>query len=250
MDQELRQSISLFRFGLISPLVSRKGMSRGEQEAILRDIVVQGLGYPRLAALFDRPLDRAALGRSLPAVRETVSNLSSHSLERIAVRAGPSDAELEAALVTLRKEQPSVSLPVFVKHRALDGTSWTQARRPRKTVSTGSSSAMALKRTRGYPKTAAASRQNSRTICGSPTACTGRRSSHEGKLRKAYLFAVIDDHSRLITNAQFYLAENLDCFRDCLSALEKRGLPRRLYVDYAEEKQMPKFLSISLRAKR
>ena len=39
MDQDLRKRISLFRFALISPLLSRKGMSRGEQEARLRQIV-------------------------------------------------------------------------------------------------------------------------------------------------------------------------------------------------------------------
>ena len=73
----------------------------------------------------------------------------------------------------------------------------------------------------------------------------GPRVLVEGKLRKSYLFAILDDHSRLIPHAQFYLAENLESFRDCLlCALEKRGLPRKLYVDYAEEKQMPKFLSI------
>jgi putative transposase len=54
----------------------------------------------------------------------------------------------------------------------------------------------------------------------------------EGKLRKSYLFAIIDDHSRLISHAQFYLRENIDSFRDCLiQALQKRGLPRRLFVD-------------------
>jgi len=60
----------------------------------------------------------------------------------------------------------------------------------------------------------------------------GPRIMHGGKLRKVYLLAVIDDHSRLITNARFYLAESLECYRDCLiGAFEKRGLPRRLYVD-------------------
>jgi putative transposase len=60
----------------------------------------------------------------------------------------------------------------------------------------------------------------------------GPRVIHEGRLRKAYLFAVLDDHSRLITHAEFYLSENLECYRDCLvRALEKRGLPRKLYVD-------------------
>lgn len=55
---------------------------------------------------------------------------------------------------------------------------------------------------------------------------------HEGKLKKAFLFAIIDDHSRLITHAQFYLHENVECFLDCFKqALIKRGLPRKLYTD-------------------
>ena len=54
----------------------------------------------------------------------------------------------------------------------------------------------------------------------------------EGKLRKTFLFAFIDDHSRIIPHAQFYLRENLESFLDCFwRALEKRGLPRKLYVD-------------------
>lgn len=51
-------------------------------------------------------------------------------------------------------------------------------------------------------------------------------------LRKTYLFAILDDHSRLITHAEFYVSESIECFRDCIiKALEKRGLPRRLYTD-------------------
>ena len=54
----------------------------------------------------------------------------------------------------------------------------------------------------------------------------------EGKLRKSYLFAFIDYHSRLIPHAQFYLRAMVESVQDCLmQALEKRGLPRRLYVD-------------------
>jgi putative transposase len=72
----------------------------------------------------------------------------------------------------------------------------------------------------------------------------------EGKLRKSYLFAFVDDHSRLIPHAQFYLRETVGSVQDCLmQALEKRGLPRRVYVDYAEEEQMPKFSGNSLLGK-
>lgn len=54
----------------------------------------------------------------------------------------------------------------------------------------------------------------------------------EDKARKAYLFAFLDDMSRLICHAEFYLRERLDCYTDALrKALKKRGLPRKLYVD-------------------
>ncbi|HSW61920.1 MAG TPA: hypothetical protein VLH56_01160 [Dissulfurispiraceae bacterium] len=42
----------------------------------------------------------------------------------------------------------------------------------------------------------------------------------------------IDDHSRMIPHGEFYLRENIECFKDTLrKALNKRGLPRKLYVD-------------------
>ena len=54
----------------------------------------------------------------------------------------------------------------------------------------------------------------------------------EGRKRKSYLFAFLDDMSRLITHAQFYLSEKLDSYLDALrQALLSRGLPRKLYVD-------------------
>jgi transposase InsO family protein len=55
---------------------------------------------------------------------------------------------------------------------------------------------------------------------------------HEGKPRKSYLFAILDDHSRLITDGQFYLGETIENYLQCLwTALRKRGIPRKLYVD-------------------
>lgn len=52
------------------------------------------------------------------------------------------------------------------------------------------------------------------------------------KRRKTYLVAFLDDHSRLIPFAGFYLSENLTAFMDAFyKALAKRGMPRKLYVD-------------------
>jgi putative transposase len=53
-----------------------------------------------------------------------------------------------------------------------------------------------------------------------------------GGRMQAFLFAVLDDASRLIPHAQFYDNQGLDAFLDCLRhAVASRGLPTRLYVD-------------------
>ena len=52
------------------------------------------------------------------------------------------------------------------------------------------------------------------------------------KMRKSYLIAFLDDHSRLVPHAEFYLSEGLACFLDAFKmGLLKRGLPRKLYTD-------------------
>jgi putative transposase len=53
-----------------------------------------------------------------------------------------------------------------------------------------------------------------------------------GGKRQAFLYAIIDDASRLIPHAQFYTSEGLDSLLDCLrQGVSARGLPSRLYVD-------------------
>jgi transposase InsO family protein len=52
------------------------------------------------------------------------------------------------------------------------------------------------------------------------------------KMRKTYLIAFLDDHSRLVPHAEFYLSEGLACFLDAFkTGLLRRGLPRKLYTD-------------------
>jgi len=60
----------------------------------------------------------------------------------------------------------------------------------------------------------------------------GPRLYIDGKNRKTYLIAFIDDHSRLIVHGGFYMSESTKVFITALEqALLKRGLPRKLYVD-------------------
>lgn len=54
----------------------------------------------------------------------------------------------------------------------------------------------------------------------------------QAALKKAYLLAIIDDHSRFIIHAAFYLSETFETLKDALhQAVARRGLPRKFYVD-------------------
>ena len=49
---------------------------------------------------------------------------------------------------------------------------------------------------------------------------------------RTFLFAILDDHSRLCVHGQFYVAERVEYFLDCLRcAVSSRGLPDKLYTD-------------------
>jgi transposase InsO family protein len=53
-----------------------------------------------------------------------------------------------------------------------------------------------------------------------------------GGKRKAFLYATLDDASRLIPHAQFYFDQGLESLLDCLRlGIGARGIPTRLYVD-------------------
>ena len=51
-------------------------------------------------------------------------------------------------------------------------------------------------------------------------------------LKKSYLLAILDDHSRLIVHAGFYLSETFETLKLGLrEAISRRGIPQKFYVD-------------------
>jgi len=51
-------------------------------------------------------------------------------------------------------------------------------------------------------------------------------------LKKAYLLAILDDHSRFIIHARFYLSEKFETLKIALhDAVSRRGIPQKFYVD-------------------
>jgi transposase InsO family protein len=228
MNEELREQIALFRFGVISPLVNRKGLSWGEREQLVRQIISKQWQIPGTL--------RTSIGRAT--VRRWISCYERGGIDGLKPKVRSDrgatrcvDSETEQALLQLKRELPEASLPVLLK-----------VARERKIVgyefSVSLQSIYRMFQRHGVDKSEQPPVDRRRfeaemaNDLWQSDCMHGPKVVVEGKLRKTYLFAVIDDHSRLVPHAQFYLRENIDSFRDCLiQALQKRGLPRRLFVD-------------------
>ena len=230
MEKELREKIALFRYGLISSLVNQKGLSRGEQELRLRQLSAQSWKVPGSART---SFTRSTILRWLSIYQRSGGNIDSLQPQPRKDRGASRvlDSESEAALVALRREMPAVSLPVFFKvarsRSIIDGE-----HAPSKDSLYRLFKRHGLEKDLRLPEDRRRFETELVNDLWQSDAMHGPRVIDQNKLRKSFLFAAIDDHSRLIPHAQFYLAENIDSFRDCLMhALEKRGLPRRLYVD-------------------
>jgi putative transposase len=67
------------------------------------------------------------------------------------------------------------------------------------------------------------------------------------QMRKTYLFAWVDDYSRRILHAEYFWDEKLPRMEKTFKTMVLRwGIPKRCYLDYAEENVMPKVMSFSI----
>ena len=67
-----------------------------------------------------------------------------------------------------------------------------------------------------------------------------------GGRMQVFLHATLDDASRLIPHAQFYISQGLDACLDCLrQAMAARGVPSRLYIDNAKMYRSPQLARIA-----
>ena len=67
-----------------------------------------------------------------------------------------------------------------------------------------------------------------------------------GGRMQVFLHATLDDASRLIPHAQFYVSQGLDACLDCLRhAMAARGVPLRLYIDNAKIYRSPQLARIA-----
>ncbi len=231
MEEEKKREVATFRFGVISDLVVSHGLERGERERLLREKAGRQWGIPysrrtRISAstlaLWVRRYERG--GRKLeslyPQGRADIG------------RSRALDEEVAQLLINLKKECPKATISGLIREL-----------RERKLIEPWA---------KICPTTVYRFLKGQGLLEPVPQALVDRRRFEaefpndlwqsdmmygptvrvEGRQRKTFLFAFLDDMSRLIPHAQFYLNEGLESYLDCLrQALLRRGLPRRLYVD-------------------
>ena len=230
MDREKQEKIAVFRFGVIFPLVEKELHEYwGEKERIIRELVSKEWEIPYSKRSY---ISKATIlnwvkryeegGRKIealfPASRGDRGRMRSITDEQI------------DALMKLRQDNPKLSTPRLVEKAKAAGVF-----PPGGEVSMASIYRLMKIRKAKRKKVEQDMRkfevQMSNDLWQSDC-MHGPQVLENGKKRKTYLFAIIDDHSRLITHGQFYLAENLENYLDCLwTAMRKRGIPRKLYVD-------------------
>ena len=231
MTEELQKQVAVFRFGIIHDLVGGTRLERGEQEELVREKcdrkwVIPGSHRTRIS--------RSTILRWMHLYTGSGGKLESlYPQKRSDQGVGRIlDDDTCQALLTLRRQMPKLPVPTLLGIMT-----------ERKLVTSG----ITLNLTTAYRLL------HSHGLMGKavPTACDRRKFEaelpndlwqsdvmhgphlhYEGKQRKSYLIAFIDDHSRLIPHAQFYPSEALFPFLDAFAtAMRKRGLPVKLYVD-------------------
>jgi len=231
MDEEQKKQVAIFRFGVISDFVTPVKLERGEKEKLLQDKCARTWHIPLSnRTRISRGVILSWVSAYLGGGRRLEALYPKNRSDRGATRA--LDEETTLALIRLRQQIPRATVRCLIaeaRDKALvdpevhlaETTVWRLLKREGLLHNSGN---VPVDR-RKYEAELPNDTWQSDAMHG-PQVLVG------GNKRKVYLFAFLDDMSRLVPHAEFYPSEKLTSFLDALrQALLTRGLPRKLYVD-------------------
>jgi transposase InsO family protein len=229
-DDDKKLKIATFRFGLISEFVTGVRLGYGEKEKLLKEKVSRSYDIPFSQR---NVISRSSLEKWILDYKKSGYVIQGLYPKARSDKGGNrvlSDS-LKLAIKELKKEQPNLKAPALItclRQKKLIGfdeqINLSTLYRYLKSESLTSVNENALDK-RQFEA------QHPNEIWQSDV-MHGPYVRVDGKSCKSYLIAIIDDHSRLIVHAEFYLAETRENFLDCLrQGIMKRGLPQKLYID-------------------
>ena len=231
MDEDKKREVGIFRFGVIHDFVSGPKLEQGEQERLLREKCERKWTIPYSSRT---RLSRSTILRWMKRYKQSNGKLDSlYPVSRSdqGVSRGM-DEETALALISLRKELPKATVPVLIETMEKRRLVSPGVRLNLSTVYRFLHHHHLMNPDHGKPVDRRKFEVQLPNDLWQSDVMHGPLVEGEGKKKKTYLLAFIDDHSRLVPHGQFYLSERLDCYLDALEqALLKRGLPRKLYID-------------------
>lgn len=231
MDEDKKKQIAAFRFGVIHDLVGNAELESGEQARLIREKCDRKWVIP-----FSEKtrITRSTILRWVKLYRDSggrLDVLANHPRSDNG-KSRAIDEETSLALIRLRKELPKATIARLLSEM-----------NKRRLVSPGlvltTATVHRFLRSNGLMKQSQIMAEDRRRFeaelpndMWQSDCMHGPRVDHQGKNRKTYLIAFIDDHSRLVPYAEFYLSESLPWYLKALEeALLTRGLPRKIYTD-------------------
>jgi len=219
--------VALFRYEIIAPLLSIDG-PRGALKREIKKIAAKQHDHPRNGLI--------AVGRGT--IEEWLLRYRRDGLDGLEDKRrcdlGKSrriDAELADAIAELAEGRPELDGPGLLAELGS---------RDDDLVLPSMSTLYRFLRSRGLDQRRAPGRKDHRAFafdlagdCWQGDVMYGPAlPSEDGKRRKTYLIAILDDATRVIVHAEFYFEQHLRSLKDCLKqAMLKRGVPRRFYFD-------------------
>jgi putative transposase len=231
MHDDTAQKIAAFRFGVIHDLVGGVVLGPGEQERLIRQKCGRKWDIP---GSDKTRITRSTILRWMKLYKESEKKLEALANQERSDRGKPRviDQETALALMRLRAELPKATvarLIVEMSRRGLVSPGLTLA--PTTAYRFLDSHGL-MKMTQPAPEDRRKFEAELPNDLWQSDCMHGPMVEHEDRRRKSYLLAFIDDHSRLVPHAEFYLSEALEPFLKALQeALSTRGLPRKLYTD-------------------
>jgi transposase InsO family protein len=231
MTEDEKQQVAVFRFGVISDFVNGAELNRTQRRRLLVEKCARKWHIPLVAKT---RLSKGAILRWIKLYTDSNGKLQSLYPKQRSDK-GKSralDEETCLSLINLRREMPSATVAHLI-------ATMNQRRLVTAGIELYLSTVYRFLHQHNMMKPAGSMPQDRRKFeaelpndLWQSDVMHGPRVNVADRMRKSYLIAIIDDHSRLITHGQFYLSEALVSYLDAFeNALAKRGLPRKLYVD-------------------
>lgn len=226
-DEKKREEIALFRYGVIADFFTRQFLPR-EKASLLKEKASKHYSIPYS--------ERTEI--AIPTIKEWLTLYRQGGFEALKPRArsdqGKSRSlphELANLIITLKEENPSRSVSTILRELKLSGNLSQK-------IST--STVYRFLESHGLIQKESPSQDRRHFEFAYPGELIQSDCLHgprlidpsTGKKKKTYLFAFLDDCTRVIYHAQFYFDEGLLSFEHAFKqALLKRGIPKRFFCD-------------------